>query len=430
MKKHFRYLVTTSLMVSQFAHAGEVYRKRCAQSLFNAIHKIESKSDDPLDIIEFKHGADVTKTMGDQKLKLGPVPWKRELTGIYRRDVIARTAQKAFSDVSFMGPLDNNRFPELLKPDVYYTYVVDDEKIRFAQTRPGKMRDYASKHAILRDQQKDLRLAGEFWVDDKGKFNFDGASGTFQPTNEEVQKGIAFFQEQMGIKDAQVHYFYPAAAAAPAEIKSYIPEISKPALTASVVVSGAKLIANDKSSLQEVEELQKDLLAIKDENGKEIKFKVIKQNKVINEDLYYDSSDLALTKIKAELKVSSSYPDQARKPASKLNNEDNAVRMARKYADGKKIEPVVSQKDETTQYFLIPVEGESPAYRLSASEITVKGVGSKASAGERKKFETTIEEVTPGKEQNLLKLSQELQKRLNMKPKTDETSALDLISAK
>ena len=429
MKKQTRYIVITTILFAQFAHAGEAYKKKCAMGLLNALHKLESKLDEPLDIIEFKHGQDVAKILGDQKLKLGPVPLSREIAGIYRRSAVARTAQKAFSDVSFIGHIDNSKFPELLKPNTYYTYVLDDEKIRFAQTRPGKMRDYGSKHAILRDQKKDLRLAGEFWVDENGKFHFDGASGTFQPTNEQVKKGIAFFQDQMGIKDPQVHYFYPPAPK-PVEPKNYIPEISKPALTASVVVSGAKLIANDKSNLQQVETLQNNLLAIKDENGKEIKYKVIKQNQVINEELYYDSSDLALTKKNAELKVSSSYPDTARKPASKLNDSDNSVRLARQYADGKKIAPVVSQKDESTQYLLIPVSGDSPSYRLSTSEITTKGLGAKASAGQNKKFETTIEEVTPGKEQNLIKLSQELQKRFNLKPKTEETSALDLISAK
>ena len=428
MIKKTRYIVTATLLFTQLSYAGEAYKKKCAMGLFNALHKLESKSNEPLDIIEFKHGLNVSQSLGDQKLKLAPVPLTREIAGIYRRSAVARTAQKAFSDVSFIGPVENSQFPQLLKPNTYYTYVLDDEKIRFAQTRPGKMRDYGSKHAILRDQKKDLRLAGEFWIDENGKFHFDGASGTFQPTNEQVEKGITFFRGQMGIKDAEAHYFTPPAPK-PVEPKNSSPSFSRPALTASVVVSGAKLIANDKSSLQEVENLQNNLLAIKDENGKEIKFKVIKQNQVINEDLYYDSSDLALTKKKAELKVSSSYPDQARKPASTLNDSDDSVRLARKYADGKKIAPVVSQKDESTQFLLIPVEGNSPAYRLSTSEITVKGLGAKASAGENKKFETTIEEVSPGKEQDLIQISQELQKRFKMKPKTEETSALDLISS-
>ncbi|WP_408098907.1 hypothetical protein ACJVC5_08305 [Peredibacter sp. HCB2-198] len=427
MKIQTRYLVTATLLFTQLTYAGEAYRRTCAMNLLNALHKLESKSNEPLDMIEFKHGQDVAKIMGDQKLKLGPVPLSREITGVYRRSAVARTAQKTFSDVSFIGHIDNQDFAKLLKPNTYYTYVLDDEKIRFAQTRPGKMRDYGSKHAILRDQNKDLRLAGEFWVDEKGQFHFDGASGTFQPTNDQVKKGIAFFQDQMGIKDAQVHYFNPPA---PKPAESHIPEISKPALTASAVVNGAKLVASDKNSLQEVEKLQNDLLAIKDKNGKEIKFKLIKQNQVINEDLYYDSTDLALTQKKAELKVSSSYPDQARKPASTLKDSDESVRMALNYTNGKKVAPVLSQKDESTQYLLIPVSGDSPAYRLSTSEITVKGLGVKASAGQNKKFETTIEEVTPGKEENLVQLSQELQKRFKLKPKTKETNALDLIGAK
>jgi hypothetical protein len=195
------------LSISAISDAGEAQRNRCRNSLMNLLHQIESKGAGPLEMIEFRHGINTREIFVGGSLRIASVPMMREIFGVYRRPVVARSARALFSDRLSLGDIPNNEFTRLLKPNTHYTYVIDDEKIVFAETRPGRMRDYGSKHAILRDQSRSLHLAGEFHIDDRGVFHFDGASGTFQPPNEVTMRGLSFFRDHMGIPNAQIHLF-------------------------------------------------------------------------------------------------------------------------------------------------------------------------------------------------------------------------------
>ncbi len=195
------------LLASSYSDAGEVQQNRCRSSLLNLLHQFESRGARRLEIVEFHHGVNTREIFGSDSLRIASVPMLSNIFGIYRRPVVARAARGTFSDTLSLGDVPNSEFTRLLRPNTHYTYVIDDAKIVFAETRPGIMRNLASKHAILRDQTRDLHLAGEFYIDERGVFHFDGASGTFQPPNEVTQRGLTFFRDHLGISNAQVHLF-------------------------------------------------------------------------------------------------------------------------------------------------------------------------------------------------------------------------------
>lgn len=331
-------LCILSLAYVYSASAGETVSKTCRSSLANLLHQYESKSTESLDIIEFRHNIDTKKIFGDGTLKISPVPLMKEIFGIYRRAPIARGARNLFSDVKFIGDFKGEEFTVLLKPNTHYTYVIDDQKIVFAHTRPGKMRDFGSKHAILRDQSHDLHLAGEFYVDEFGIFHFDGASGTFQPPNSVTQKGLQFFRDEMGIKNAQVHLFEP-----PVVVPAPKKEVHVPVRAISLVGS------------QTYSELNGQTLKLKDQE-----FKLQLAESSATKEVIYDTPDFRLLKANNELRAT-----------DKLDGVSSAETLARKkLGAGAKLLPVATE-ERTTKVYTSPER----KFFIEVDEVKFTGTG-------------------------------------------------------
>lgn len=350
------------------AYAGDVVKKDCRNSLMNLLYQIESKGNNKLDMIEFRHKIDTGKIFEPGSLKIVSVPMMKEIFGIYRRPLVAKGARSLFSDTKYIGEIANHEFTSLIKPNTFYTYVVDDEKIVFAQTRPGKMRDYGSKHAILRDQSRDLHLAGEFHLDDKGIFHFDGASGTFQPPNEVTKQGLVFFRDHMGIKNAEVHLFAPPVAPIAMPVKSAEP----------VRLRGPRavtLVENAKGY-----NFSNETFEIRDEKGQPTQFKLQLAQTESSTEKIFDTRDLTLTKNKSELRST-----------EEINESSEAVKIARKHAGEKEIIPMAVEERITKTYTAEPQGKAGESYRIVVDEIKYKGIDGDMKDKERTRFVYRIE---------------------------------------
>lgn len=208
--KKFVFVLMFATSISSFA--GEMRVRTCRSSLLNLIYQSKYKVPDKLEINEMTFNFSPGNVMGDVELKKVPLPLLKDAAAIFRRDGLARQAFKQFNDVKVIKNGPDKDFMNLLKPNIKYTYVIDDEKIRFAIQGPGIIRDYASKHALMRDQSKPLRLAGEMWKDDKGVLHIDGASGTFRPTNTDVERGKKYLKK-IGVSKIETHPFMVPAVA-------------------------------------------------------------------------------------------------------------------------------------------------------------------------------------------------------------------------
>lgn len=366
--------------------AADLRGLRCKNSLINYLHRLESGSNEPLEIFEFRHHKKLSSTFGDQSLKISPVPLMREVFGIYRRPLIAKGAKSLFIETRFVSNLSDAEFIKTLKPNTFYTYILDDEKITFAHTRPGKMRDYASKHAILRDQKKDVRLAGEFWVDEKGVFNFDGASGTFQPTNNETARGLEFFRDHLGIKNAKVHYFDPTLITQKEIVPPIIPNISLSKVGNKILSTTVRYSTAEKAVAYQIEYSDGKMITLENEKGKKVQYKIVKQQMNTRSETLYDSDDLSLHKQNSEL-WSSSLVDESRQ----------AVRMARKMGIGMKdIHPQLMEEQNYTTYFAYPViagkvDETDAVFQINVNKINYVGLSDKLNGKRATSFEIRVE---------------------------------------
>lgn len=368
------------------AHAADIRTLRCKNSLANYLHRLESGSDEALEIFEFRHKKDVRDIFGDQSLRISPVPMMREIFGIYRRPVIARGAKSLFVETRLIQNAPDTEFIKSLKPNTFYTYIIDDEKITFAHTRPGKMRDFGSKHAILRDQKQDIRLAGEFWVDDKGVFHFDGSSGTFQPKNTETANGLAFFRDQLGIKNAQVHYFDPSLVPAKEIVQPVRPGFALARVGSKFLSTTVRYSTVEKAVAYDIRESNDKIIALKDENGKEVTFRIEKGDSITTKETLFDTKDMALHKKKTELRAVAS-----------LDEKSEAVKLARQSGlNSKPILPQVTEEQTYTSYYAYPVingriDKSAPAFGMNVNEISYLGLSGSLKGKKISRFEARVE---------------------------------------
>jgi hypothetical protein len=405
-------LVFVTLIFPMSSWAGEVVKRTCGVGLINTLHQLESKTDTKLEIFEFRLTKNPAEVFEGQTLIKKKATLSKMFTpnGLYRTDPVARKVFKQFSETTFVGNVADSDLPSLLKPNTYYTYAVDDEKIRFAQTKPGILRNYGSKHIMIRDPDTNLRLAGEFWVDDKAKFHFDGSSGTFVPTNEQTAKGIKFFQDQMGIKDAEVHYFNPPAKTVmltePTD-KSF--SRTKAYLISRGVIRDMKMVKHDEEHMNALQEINNSLVTIKDHEGHDLSYKVLRTNTIISEEHLFDTPDSALGKKGAFIKVESVYESNQKVPFAKDLLKGSAVETAKKYgADASKLTPVASDKIEDTEYLLYASGKDKPEYRIN-----LISVDSKTGQTKEKQFYSQVEPIT----ENSRDLSESIRNKLGLEIK-------------
>jgi UDP-N-acetylglucosamine:LPS N-acetylglucosamine transferase len=86
---------------------------------------------------------------------------------------ITRSGKKNTSDIS---PLD---FAKKFEPGKRYTLVVTHDKMLWAPKEEGGISKWFSKHLFVAGGSKDIRFAGEIWVDRDGILHVDNDSGTF-----------------------------------------------------------------------------------------------------------------------------------------------------------------------------------------------------------------------------------------------------------
>lgn len=374
------------LFVLVSAHAADIRTLRCKNSLANYLHRLESGSDEALEIFEFRHKKDVREIFGGQSLRISPVPMVREVFGIYRRPVIARGAKSLFVETRLIKNAPDADFIKSLKPNTYYTYIIDDEKITFAHTRPGKMRDFGSKHAILRDQKQDIRLAGEFWVDEKGVFHFDGSSGTFQPKNTETANGLAFFRDQLGIKNAQVHYFDPSLVPAKEIVQPFRPGFAVARVGSKFLSTTVRYSTVEKAVAYDIQQSNDKIIALKDKDGKQVTYKIVKGESTKTKETLFDTNDMILHKKRTELRSVAS-----------LDEKSEAVKLARK--SGVNSKPILAQATEEqtyTSYYAYPVNNgkidrSAPAFGLNVNEISYVGLRGALSGKKSSRFEARVE---------------------------------------
>lgn len=346
MKNIILNSITLSFLFLCSAWADEAKVYRCKSTLFTLLHQYESKSKESLEIFEFKHGKNTREIFDDHSLKMVNVSLTKEIFGVYRRPAIARGARGMFSDVRVIGDVADEDFVKLLKPNTYYTYVLDDEKIVFAPTRPGTMRDFASKHAILRDQSKDLRLAGEMWVDKKGVFHFDGSSGTFMPPNKQTEKGLKFFKDELGIKNAEVHLFDPKTFQAPGPFPDQPLPAPVPKKPLTFPVPAVKFSAAPKLVAQIVDGQK---IRLHDEKGNDVEYMMIKEDSSTTKELILNKTDLAL---------------------HRTNEKDRTIASASKLAENSQ----GIEERKTEQFVAYPVVNgkvmkEKPGFSVSVTHV-------------------------------------------------------------
>jgi hypothetical protein len=203
------------LMLTSAVHAGEIYSNRCTNMLINYLHHLQSEEKE-LEIMEFKFTHPPSEILAEQNLVIPPAKFHKNIKNFYRVPEIAKKGRGLFKRVVHTGSIPDSEFAKLLEKDTMYTFILQDDKITFAKTRsalegakPGVMQNYGSKHSILTDQSRPVKMAGEAWVDKEGVFHFDNNSGTFKPKKEHVENAEKFFHDHLGIQKVQGHMWTP-----------------------------------------------------------------------------------------------------------------------------------------------------------------------------------------------------------------------------
>lgn len=384
MKTPYRLLIGLSLFYMGAVSAAEVRYRSCLLKLVDDLHTRETGEQTPLNILEFRIPESGSKYFEGKELSLAPVPITREIFGVYRRPMIARAMQRTFQTSRLVEAVPEQQLPALLEPNKFYTYVIHDDKIVFAQTRPGRVRDYASKHALLRDQEKPLRMAGEMWVDDTGKLHIDASSGTFQPNNEDLARGLSFFRDHLGIKNVESHEYVPVAAtsdaAVNAEARRLFPRFNMP-LSAARSARTAYAVSNLGSG-STIEEMEGQVIEVNNQ-----KYQVLKTNSVTSKESIYDTSDFALTQKGAEFRTSEKT----------LIESSPAVAEAKKRIPaGEKLSLQAREEIQTTEFGLFPVDKgvvniTRPAGYLNFEKSTRTGVSRSLSGKSEVSYQAEFE---------------------------------------
>lgn len=355
------------LSFASLALAGDVNINRCGMRIANALNRLEIKGASALDIIEVKIDKPIDYIFGERKLTLAPLESKfAEKKALYRYPGVASKVRDRFETVKFIENMPDKDLAKLLEPNTIYTYTIQDKKLSIAKSKPGIIRDFASKHMLLSADESagDLRMAGEMWVDDKGILHYDPGSGTYKPGNEDLKRAEVFFKSHLGIEASQAHFFeapvQTAATSTNAPAKSSLTSKIKQIEAAQItilqkrrVLSGYKFSIVSKQRMEETErKLQKNFI-MKDIDGKEAQYKLIKLEQLTTEAVDFDDAKGTLAHKSGILRQSRTYDPmmEDKLQPMQLKSSDSAV----KYAVGNGVKksdliPIGSTKNEETVY--------------------------------------------------------------------------------
>lgn len=419
------------ILVSCSALAGDV-TSRCAWRLFNALNRLEVKGAAPLEIIEYKIDKPVDYIFGTNQLHLAPLETKfKERVAVFRNPHISRAVyNNVFEQTRFVSETPSENFASLLKDNTLYTYTIQDKKITFAQTRPGVLRDYVSKHTLLASDSKagPIRMAGEMWKDEKGILHFDPGSRTYKPGAEDLKRAERFFKEHMGIKEAVVHNAH-ISVLAPAKSKTdkLVSQVKQLEIGQLAILNKRRVLAGYKMTVIK-EHREKNNVVIEGEhikllntNNKEVKYQVIRMGTIIREETLFDTIEMDLHKKQQQIIFASTFKKQDElklKKKTTLSESEQAVIAARKSIGKAPLLPVAKVRTETEQYALVPVDAKGklgqPVFIVSLDTKTSKGEAGKIKGKSSSQSTVMIEDLgassTP-KSKELEQLTNHLQKR-------------------
>lgn len=379
------------LLLTSFASAIDVKINRCGSKIANALNRLEVKGASNLDIIEIKIDKPVDYIFGDHKLTMAPMASKfEEKKALYRYPGIAAKVLDRFETVKLIKNMPEADLAKLLEPNVIYTYTIQDQKLSIAKSKPGRIRDYASKHMLLSADESagELRMGGEMWTDNKGVLHYDQGSGTYKPGAEDLKRAERFFRDHLGIKNSQAHFFEPpvveaapsAATKNPLNLKIKAIEATQSSiLQTRRLLGGFKYTVATKLKKDEVsKKLQTDVIVLRNDKGAEAQYRLKLVEDYITEDVLFDSVDGKLKKNNMSLSSRRSYnrADAEKTKMPVLNPKDSATKAVQKLGIGiSSLKPEVKEKIETVAYALYKVLPDGKTSKTASLNVELVSVG-------------------------------------------------------
>ena len=394
-----------AMALTSSAFAGDVIISRCNLKFANALNRLEVKGASALEIIEFKIDKPIDYIFGENKLKMVPLESKfAEKKALYRYPGVASKVLDRFEQTRFIQDMPPKDFATLLEPNAVYTYTIQDKKLTIAKSKPGVIRDYASKHMLLSADSEagELRMAGEMWKDEKGILHYDPGSGTYKPSNEDLNRAEIFFRDHLGIKNSKAHYFEPPVPSATAEIittpktsltsKVKKIEIAQIAILQNRRALGAfKFSIGQKNRMKEIDQhLNAKRLQLKSEDGHDVTYMIKKNEMLIKEVVEFDTKNSFLQQKHALLQSSRSFKLSEEKslPPISLKASDHAVKYARASGAGNSpLVPVSKHRTEEVEYALYPLDANGKAASKPAFVISLESKTSTDLLGAKTKSE-------------------------------------------
>jgi hypothetical protein len=447
----YKLFVMVLLLAAHSAYAGDVKIKECGWGIMSALNRLEVKGASKLEIIEFKIDKPIDYIFGEHKMVLAPLSSKYK-TQLYRLPGVGPFVNKfAFKETRFIPGVAEKNLAELLEHNAVYTYTIQDNKLTMAKTKPGFVRNYASKHAMLSANKEGgtLRMAGEMWKDEAGRIHFDPGSGTYKPNNEDLQRAEIFFKQHMGLTDAVPHYFKPATAMPKAEVfkptklTTKVKQLDNAQTTIEVkryINSSLKMQVMSSARHNQMEAMENEVITLKDPEGKEVQYQFRRIETMVNEETYFDSLDMKLSKTNGQLKVNSQFAlaDEKNITQNSISETDYAVKSARKTVVGNSpLSPIVLVRKEIVQLALYPVKvpkgkKANPVFLLSLETKNVTSKTEKLKGKTETEYFSSIEELSAdgvSRPKQLNQLENQIQNRFSLTKAPMEKDGLALINA-
>lgn len=359
------FIILLLIAFTSLAIAGDVNINRCNLRIANALNRLEIKGASALDIIEIKIDKPIDYIFGENKLSMAPLESKfEEKKALYRYPGVASRVHTRFESVKFIKDMPDKDIAKLLEPNTIYTYTIQDKKLSIAKSKPGIIRDYASKHMLLSADEKagELRMAGEMWVDNLGVLHYDPGSGTYKPSAGDLKRPEVFLKNHLGIEASQAHYFEaPIEAAQPVVAAKKTPlatKINAIELAQSAILQKRRVLAGYKFTvvsqyrMNEVDQkLRKENLTFSNSFGQVEQYKLVRINPVVTEVVDFDDKNGSLRAKNEILRQTRSYnlQDESKMKPMKANREAHSSALS---AHKEPLSVVASTRTEEVEYGL------------------------------------------------------------------------------
>lgn len=444
------------LLVACSASAGDVTINACKWPIVNALNRMEIKGASALEIIEVKIDKPIDYIFGERRMAIVPEEtWFRQQIKWARNPKITKSLRaNAFEETRFISDVPSENFTSLLENNALYTYIIQDKKISLAKAKPGKIRDFASKHGLLSSDPDagSVRMAGELWKDEKGVLHFNQGSGTYTPDLEDLKRAETFFKEHMGMKDAVSHIFVmpeaPVAVSKTTKVTNQltkklkqIENIQKTIIAKRYLVSGMKTSAVSAARMKQKEQVEGEKITLINPQGQNVQYEFRQMKTLVQEGTFFDTEDLKLHQQHNQLRTGNTFDLLDEKNIQKrtnLNENDHAVKSARYSGIGNaQLVPVAIERKEIIQYGLYPVnvpkgKNTTAAFIMSLETKTSTGLVNHIKGKEMIEYTASIEDLSTGQKTRELELDQltkQIQNRFSLtEASPTNKSGGDLVS--